>query len=86
MPGSTYMAKGCLYIYSWIFLYTYKGKLVLMNKEPLGNYRSLSASVMIIKVMCYHVPLFRFFIFLFQFFEIIPKNFKFLQEIFFENH
>lgn len=73
MPGSTYMAKGCLYIYSWIFLYTYKGKLVLMNKEPLGNYRSLSASVMIIKVMCYHVPLFRFFIFDFNFLKLYQK-------------
>lgn len=67
------MAKGCLYIYSWIFLYTYKGKLVLMNKESLGNYRSLSASVMIIKVMCYHVPLFRFFIFDFNFLKLYQK-------------
>lgn len=73
MPGSTYMAKGCLYIYSWIFLYTYKGNLVLMNKEPLGNYRSLSASVMIIKVMCYHVPLFRFFNFDFNFLKLYQK-------------
>lgn len=51
MFGSIYMVKGCLYIYFWIFLYIYKGKLVLMNKEFLGNYRSLSVFVMIIKVM-----------------------------------
>lgn len=44
-----------------------------MNKEPLGNYRSLSASVMIIKVMCYHVPLFRFFIFYFNFLKLDQK-------------
>lgn len=41
-----------------------------MNKEPLGNYRSLSASVMIIKVMCYHVPLFSFFNFDFNFLKL----------------
>lgn len=61
MFGSIYMVKGCLYIYFWIFLYIYKGKLVLMNKEFLGNYRSLSVFVMIIKVMCYYVFLFCFF-------------------------
>lgn len=44
-----------------------------MNKEPLGNYRSLSASVMIIKVMCYHVPLFRFFNFDFNFLKLYQK-------------
>lgn len=82
MPGSTYMAKGCLYIYSWIFLYTYKGKLVLMNKEPLANYRSLSASVMIIKVMCYHVPLFRFFIFYFNFLKLYQKFFNSYKKFF----
>lgn len=70
MFGSIYMVKGCLYIYFWIFLYIYKGKLVLMNKEFLGNYRSLSVFVMIIKVMCYYVFLFRFLNFDFNFLKL----------------
>lgn len=70
MFGSIYMVKGCLYIYFWIFLYIYKGKLVLMNKEFLGNYRSLSVFVMIIKVMCYYVFLFCFFNFDFNFLKL----------------
>lgn len=71
MPGSTYMAKGCLYIYSWIFLYTYKGKYD--EQRASRDYRSLSASVMIIKVMCYHVPLFRFLNFDFNFLKLYQK-------------
>lgn len=70
------MAKGCLYIYiySWIFLYTYKGKYD--EQQASKDYRSLSASVMIIKVMCYHIPLFRFFIFYFNFLKLYQKVFK----------
>lgn len=56
-----------------------------MNKEPLGNYRSLSASVMIIKVMCYHVPLFRFFIFDFNFLKLYQKFLNSYKKFFWES-
>lgn len=56
-----------------------------MNKEPLGNYRSLSASVMIIKVMCYNVPLFRFFIFYFNFLKLYQNFLNSYKKFFWES-